>query len=205
MRWSPQTENKGGLIGDCERAKHHLAYSVRFDSQQEAQALADRICDRFGWGRYKIVFSGEVTTCVRGRNLRSRGQRVVILHRIGETVGSLLHELAHEKGQGHDIEFKEAQEQLLGFWESDHAAIGLQSRDDGPWEGVQPEQIKVESEELFDFVIEELQDSARPGNGAVTMVHIGTVLLREGINTTPMLRKVEGELKRLGIRVVRDY
>jgi hypothetical protein len=108
-------------VGDAPRACGHPSYYIRLDSEMEAQRIADRVAEHFEWPKkWNVFFSYHETKRLRGT--ANRQTRRIELRKIGQYLGVLLHELAHEirdpRGP-HGPSFQHLQTEILKFAESE--------------------------------------------------------------------------------------
>lgn len=101
-------------VGDCATAMSSRVGHEILETRTEAQEIADLVCDDQGWANWGIVFTGLLTH--RRRGTADKKHKIIVLHLIGQTVGTLLHELAHEVGCSHDAVFKAKQTELIKLW-----------------------------------------------------------------------------------------
>jgi hypothetical protein len=108
-------------VGDCQSASGEFVQlrDVWFSSEREAQKLTDRICSDLGYDKIMVYLT-------KKPNKRLRGQaryldREIRLHIKGETVGTLLHEIAHfgSIGDHHGSKFKSVQAHILDTYGPD--------------------------------------------------------------------------------------
>jgi hypothetical protein len=116
MILKPVNENFRG-IGDCQSAKGHETYGFIFDTEQEAQKLSNRVCDHFKIDRWNIEFMESRAKYLMGT--ANDFLNLIKLRPKGQTVGCLLHEIAHRKGYKHDWEFQRFQTQILKYWDDE--------------------------------------------------------------------------------------
>lgn len=100
-------------IGDCATARTAGMDQI-VETQEEAQEIVDLVCETVGWPRWTVTFSGRRTEKRRATAWPS--ERRMRVNVIGQTVGTILHELAHERGCCHDDEFKRTQAHLIWVW-----------------------------------------------------------------------------------------
>lgn len=116
MRVLARSFAENGIVGDCKYAENHYTYKLQLDTQWEAQWIAIQVSVKFNWQHWIIRLSNRNTTSVLANANKER--RLIVLHKPGQTVGTLLHELAHECGHEHDQEFKQMQTKLLVYWDT---------------------------------------------------------------------------------------
>lgn len=110
------SERKGlRIVGDCRYAKEpnagYAAYEYWFESQAEAQRIADALCKEMEWPRYKIDCKKRNTK--RTLAACNREKKLIRLYDRGQTLGTLIHELCHEPVPNHSLKFKALQHRML--------------------------------------------------------------------------------------------
>jgi len=96
-----------GLVGDVTFRQDLFKMRINVD---QAMGITRDVSHCMGWGdkTIRVIFSGRKTRRFYGRCEHEKGtnNHFITLHRIGENVGTLLHELAHVEQSGHKQPFK---------------------------------------------------------------------------------------------------
>jgi hypothetical protein len=144
-------------IGDCASASTIYAElrDVWFSSESEAQELTDRICADLGYDKIRVKFSKRDTRRRRGTAIY--GDRKIRLNKIGETAGTLLHEIAHfgSIGDHHGRIFKSVHAQILDTYGPELLNI----KNPEPEPEVEPE---MDQDEIDNKILEVVESLAEP-------------------------------------------
>lgn len=156
-------------IGDCQLARGHESYGLVFDTEREAQSLSNKVCDHFKIDRWNIEFMESRAKYLMGT--ANDFLNIIKLRPKGQTVGCLLHEIAHRKGYKHDWDFQRFQSQILRFWDEEIRPT-IKIRWNAPAEPLKtvsksvekPEPVKAlteeEIEERTEVVLDLIEDHA---------------------------------------------
>lgn len=117
MKYSENSRGDGR--GDCSYAKNHWSGNLKLDSVHEAQRIADSICRDLGLDRWTIKFSDRPTRRRRGTAWPTRNE--IVLYKMGRNAGTLVHEVAHRYGRGHDFEYQRGHESCLKSFENNYS------------------------------------------------------------------------------------
>jgi len=109
------------LIGDGTKT---IGYNETIDNKT-AQKIADMLCSKMNWNKVKISFSKlehivytkekKEPRHIAGEFLHSKNE--ILLHKDGENIGTLLHELAHYNVKRvHNNRFKQNQKKLITLY-----------------------------------------------------------------------------------------
>jgi hypothetical protein len=196
-------------IGESRFCDNHPTKSLHLN-EINANKLATLVASEMKWPKYSITYTHRDTKRVNARVWRN--QHRVIVNTNGECVCTVLHELAHHVGRGHDWTFKSMHLNLLRIWEEKwqkemKSAISdvrvYKSREDIDSYEEDTHEVKVlTTSEVNDIInqvvteiVEEIEDSF------VTTVYLGKKLLEFKINNFNNMTKAKALLAEYGVAV----
>lgn len=197
-------------VGESKSLNNHHTKKIHL-KESEAIKLAKLVSQEMNWPLYTVTYTHRDTKRTNARVWPS--QKRMIVNVSGERVSTILHELAHHRGRGHNKEFKMTHIMLTRLWETkwesmfkDNCTVikSNTSLDNGLIVRNPPKKGQVETimelNKMINEVVEEIVDEI-DGNSTVTMGFIGRKLLELKINNVENIQSVLKHLKELGVSV----
>lgn len=176
-----------------EKAFRHRVQQLKLDAEKEAQTIVKFLSKKMvesgyqDWQPWRVEFDEWESEVTLGTAYREK--KLIQQHLYGEYVGVLLHEMAHQYGNGHDDLWRQTMTTLIELWEAHEAEIV---------ELLKPTVYEKEDpEEMFESAVDVILDSQVVGT--VTMQQIGSVLAQFEVNTTKNIQRVRMILKDEGV------
>lgn len=107
------TFETSALVGESKLCQDHPTKKIHI-SVLHARKLAELVSKEMKWPLFKIQYSDRKT--VERHATSWPRQHRIIIYKKGESVCTVLHELAHYKSVCHDKSFKETHLVLLKIW-----------------------------------------------------------------------------------------
>lgn len=193
-------------IGEASVCANHPTKQI-YISETNAKKLAALVSKELNWPLYKIKYTGRIT---RGRNATVwPTEKRMKVHKSGERVSTILHELAHEKGCHHDRVFKYTHVKLLKLWEEKWQQIlyppSNPNHNFSMIKEIDPTQINtnitVQKEEpiktpdnTLNLIKEVIKEIVEDELTNVTPAYIGKKLVEYKINNLENINKIRGIL-----------
>jgi hypothetical protein len=188
----------------CEEKKSHLD-EIKVNPKQ-ADLIAYRVSKHLNVKTPQIIFTGKTLRRTRGTyyNQDSHGNflNLIKLHKTGECLMTLLHELTHTVAFHHKQSFWYQFHLLIDFWEV--VLIKDKKIREAFKLGKQPKEKKekpMTETKRFKYVMEILEGEII--NKTIKMSIIGKTLAEEGINNRDNILKIQNIFKKKGIRITK--
>lgn len=193
-------------IGEASICADHPTKQI-YISEKNAKRLAEIVSKELNWPLYKIKYTGRIT---RGRNATVwPTEKRMRVHKSGERVSTILHELAHEKGHHHDYTFKITHVKLLKLWEDKWQKLFLPDsnpnhnfsmiKEIDPTQINTPKTIVQEkviepTDNTYTLIKEVIKEIIEDELTNVTPAYIGKKLVEYKINNLENINKIRGIL-----------